>query len=399
MKELDDNLFKDFLPVSKLVNSVNITQDLLDVADAVSHDIFINNMPNTKLVDQFEAITKDTIDEMVEYGAVINTKKNTDNWVKTRIDPVFLGLCHKDKEPYSPKSIYNCYCAIAHYLKDNSLMHPYPNLFDETCYVSGLQVIIPREKNNTRGIKNLDNTGCKCEIPPDQDGKFTPVADILYYINKHPSGFITQEFFLQIACKKDNLRGIWFVDNSLGWYSYENMIREICKVTGISMYLRKITNYSLCHIAIQILTELNIATDHIMPFSGHRTLNSVMFYQTFMPQKESHDKDYGNKEESHDDGNKNKDANKKKRIPLAPLPSNIESNSYNSRKKCKVLKTPHDWSKPFKILYCTSSKQTSPALQESNNKDRNKPLNNSVMPQIDINNCKNISVNITIIYS
>ncbi|CAG8522230.1 16474_t:CDS:2, partial [Dentiscutata erythropus] len=231
-----------------------------------------------------------------------------------------------------------------------------------------------------------------------------------------------------------NLYGIWFVNNFLGWHSYENMIREICKVTGISIHLRKITNHSLRRTAIQILTELNVATDRIMPFSGHRTLNGVMSYQTFTPQvmhntvfliipdrnssefnnndkkedhnkeyssnqKESHYKDYGNKEESHNDGNKNEDANKKKKIPLAPLPSNVESNSHNSRKKRKVLKTPHDWSKPFKIPYRTSSKQTSPALQESNNKDHNKPLNNSVMPQININNCKNISVDITIKHS
>ncbi|CAG8766327.1 1057_t:CDS:2, partial [Racocetra persica] len=363
-----------------------------------------------------------------------------------------------DKEPYSPKSIYNCYCAIARYLKDNSLMHPRPNLFDETCYgkliksldgkIKKTQDLNPRSadksdslsfeevchilnhdelrddspqaltkrvyfwlcllcgfcggvtsnhsmrKNNAGGIKNLDNAGRKCEILPDQDGKFTPVTDILYYINKHPSGFITQEFFLRIACKKDNLRGIWFVDNSLGQHFHENMIHEICKITGISMHLRKITNHSLRRTAIQILTELNIAIDRIMPFSEHCTLNSVMSYQTFMPQvmyntvsliipdcnssefnnnnknedhnkeysgnqKENHDKDYGNKEEIYNDGNKNEDTNKK-----TPLPSNVELNSHNSKKKHKVLKTPHNWSKLFKILYRTSSKQTSPALQE-----------------------------------
>ncbi|CAG8735111.1 3718_t:CDS:2, partial [Dentiscutata erythropus] len=185
-----------------------------------------------------------------------------------------------------------------------------------------------------------------------------------------------------------NLHGIWFVDNSLGWHSHENMICKICKVTGILMHLRKITNHSLRHTAIQILTKLNVATDRIMPFLGHRTLNdrnSSEFNNNDKKedhnkeysgnQKESHDKDYGNKEESHDDGNKNEDANKKKRIPLALLPLNVESNSHNSRKS------------------------TSSALQESNNKDRNKPLNNSVMPQININNCKNISVNITIKHS
>ncbi|CAG8525399.1 37473_t:CDS:2, partial [Gigaspora margarita] len=231
------------------------------------------------------------------------------------------GLRRKDMKPYSPKSIYNCYCAIARCLKDNSLMYPRPNLFDETCYgtllksldgkikkiqdlnprsadksdplsfeevrhilnhdelrddspqaltkrvyfwlcllcgfrggdsqwlkithvtvtkYQGIQVIIPREKNNTGGIKKLDNTGRKCEIPPDQNGKFTPTADILYYMNKRPSGY--------------------------------------------------------------------------------RTLNGVMLYQTFMPQqkyfsdnKEDHSKEfldnkeeYDSKEESHNYNNKNK---------------------------------------------------------------------------------------------
>ncbi|CAG8848771.1 6492_t:CDS:1, partial [Racocetra persica] len=95
-----------------------------------------------------------------------------------------------------------------------------------------------------------------------------------------------------------------------------------------------------------ILTELNVATDCIMPFSGHRTLNGVMSYQTFTPQvmhntvsliipdhnfsefnnndkkedhnkeysgnqKENHNKNYSNKEEIHNDDNKNENANKK----------------------------------------------------------------------------------------
>ncbi|CAG8836936.1 7085_t:CDS:1, partial [Racocetra persica] len=120
-----------------------------------------------------------------------------------------------------------------------------------------------------------------------------------------------------------NLRGIWFVDNSLGRHSHENMIREICKVIGISMYLRKITNHSLRCTAIQIFTELNVVTNHIISFSGYHTLNGVMSYQTFTPQvmhntvsliipdcnssefnnndkKEDHNKEYsGNQKENH----------------------------------------------------------------------------------------------------
>ncbi|CAG8604523.1 18590_t:CDS:2, partial [Racocetra persica] len=392
---------------------------------------------------------------------------NTDNWVRvlkeyrssanldynitTILDTMqleqeliqfFLGLCCKDKEPYSPKSIYNCYYVIVRYLKDNSLMHPCSNLFDETCYgklIKSLDSKIKKTQDlNSRSADKSDSLS------------FEEVRHILNHDelrDDSPQALTKRVYFwLCLLCgfrgEKNNARGIknldnaghnlcgiWFVDNSLGRHSHKNMNREICKVTGISIHLRKITNYSLRRTAIQILTELNVATNHIMPFSGHRTLNSVISYQTFTPQvmhntvsliipdcnssefnnndkkedhnkeysgnqKENHDKDYGNKEEIHDDGNKNEDANKK-----TPLPSNVESNSHNSRKKCKVLKTSHDWSKPFKIPYHTSSKQTSPALQESNNKDCNKPLNNSVMPQININNCKNISVDITIKHS
>ncbi|CAG8568556.1 11665_t:CDS:2, partial [Diversispora eburnea] len=34
----------------------------------------------------------------------------------------FMALRRKDKQPYASTSTYNCYCAIAHYLRDNSLM-------------------------------------------------------------------------------------------------------------------------------------------------------------------------------------------------------------------------------------------------------------------------------------
>ncbi|CAG8475696.1 23459_t:CDS:2 [Gigaspora rosea] len=185
-------------------------------------------------------------------------------------------------KPYSPKSIYNCYCAIACYLKDNSLMYPRPNLFDETCYGTLLKSLDGKIKTiqdlNPRFADKSDS------LSFEENGKFTPIADILYYMNKHPSGFLVQEFFLRIAPRKDNLYSIWFVNSALGWHSHENMIHEICNVTGISMQLRKITNHSLRRTAIQILTELNVTADRIMPFSGHFTLNGVMSYQTFTPQ-------------------------------------------------------------------------------------------------------------------
>ncbi|CAG8829458.1 24435_t:CDS:2, partial [Gigaspora margarita] len=439
---------------SMLAKSSNSTQNLSDtiaynnnnnLSSAVSHDLFTDNLSNTKLVNRFEAMAEDTINKMVEYGAIKNTKKNTDNWVRvlkeyrflvnlnydittilemTQLEheliQFFLGLRCKDIKLYSPKSIYNCYCTIACYLKDNSLIYPRPNLFDETCYgillksldgkikkiqnlnprsanksdslsfeevcyilnhdelfykgdaqwlkityitvtkYQKIQVIIPREKNNAGGIKNLDNAGRKCEIPPDQNGKFTPVVDILYYMNKHPSGFLVQEFFLQIVSKKDR----------------------------------------------------------IMPFSGHRTLNSIILYQTFTSQvmhntvsliilycdssetlskntsqvnsdnKENHSKEFLDSKEEYD-----------KRIPLASLLSNTESNIHKPKKKRKVSKPLHNWSKPFKVLYHTSSNQTSPELQKSYNKDSDKSLNNCSIPQTNINNSKNISVKIMIKHS
>ncbi|RIB27819.1 hypothetical protein C2G38_2159545 [Gigaspora rosea] len=343
---------------------------------------------------------------MVEYSVVKNTKKNTNNWAQvlkeyrslvnldydvttileiTQLEheliQFFLGLRHKDMKPYSPKSIYNCYCAIACYLKDNSLMYPRPNLFDETCYGTLLKSSHILNHDELRddspqaltkrvyfwlcllcgfhgGIKNLDNVGRKCGIPLDQNGKFTPIADILYYMNKHPSGFLVQEFFLRIAPRKDNLYSIWFVNSALGWHSHENMIHEICNVTGISMQLRKITNHSLRRTAIQILTELNVTADRIMPFSGHFTLNV----------NSDNKEEYDSKEESHNYNNKNKKDNnsvkEKKRIPLASLPSNTESDIYIPKRSA------------------------SPELQKSHNEDSDKTLNNCSIPQININNCK-----------
>ncbi|CAG8691884.1 35232_t:CDS:1, partial [Racocetra persica] len=62
---------------SKLVESSNITQGLTNtieynLSDAVLDDISVGN-------DRFEVLTEDIINEMVEYGAVKNTKKN---WVR-----------------------------------------------------------------------------------------------------------------------------------------------------------------------------------------------------------------------------------------------------------------------------------------------------------------------------
>ncbi|CAG8760847.1 16094_t:CDS:2, partial [Racocetra fulgida] len=40
---------------------------------------------------------------------------------------------------------------------------------------NGLTVTIPREKNHAGGLKNLNNSGRVCRIPPDTQDKFTPV--------------------------------------------------------------------------------------------------------------------------------------------------------------------------------------------------------------------------------
>ncbi|CAG8848075.1 8065_t:CDS:1, partial [Racocetra persica] len=92
---------------------------------------------------------------------------------------------HDDSPQALTKRVYFWLCLLCGFCGGNAQQLKITHVI-VTKY-QGLQVIIPREKNNTRGIKNLDNAGRKCEISPDQDGKFTPVADILYYINKRPS--------------------------------------------------------------------------------------------------------------------------------------------------------------------------------------------------------------------
>ncbi|CAG8715740.1 5500_t:CDS:2, partial [Dentiscutata heterogama] len=144
-----------------------------------------------------------------------------------------------------------------------------------------IQVTIPQEKNHAGGLKNLTNASRSCEIPPDMNGKFIPVADILYYIYRRGQNFKSKEFFLKIAPNKDFIRGIWFHDATLGQHSHEKMIHEICRITGIDTNLKKITNHSLRRTSIQILTQLNVATDCIMAFSGHRSLGGVASYQSF----------------------------------------------------------------------------------------------------------------------
>ncbi|CAG8836417.1 11899_t:CDS:2, partial [Gigaspora margarita] len=77
-------------------------------------------------------------------------------------------------------------------------------------------------------------------------------------------------------------KGIWFYDAPLGRYTYEKMIREICQNMGVvNMNYKKIINHSIKRSAIQILTQLNVATDRIMAFSGHRSIGEVTSYQTF----------------------------------------------------------------------------------------------------------------------
>jgi len=80
-------------------------------------------------------------------------------------------------------------------------------------------------------------------------------------------------------------------------------------------------------------------------------------------------------------------------------------NSHNRRKKRKIQKNPHDWSEPFKIPYPISSNQANDSEDKSSNSITSKQAspefqdrfsNNSSIPQIYINNCKNISVDINI---
>lgn len=57
-------------------------------------------------------------------------------------------------------------------------------------------------------------------------------------------------------------------------------------MTGtVNMSLKKITIHSLRRTAIQILILLNVNTDRIMAFSGHRSLGGVTSYQTFLQKK------------------------------------------------------------------------------------------------------------------
>ncbi|CAG8786208.1 4027_t:CDS:2 [Gigaspora margarita] len=170
---------------------------------------------------RFVAPSQSDIDHTINYASVKNTSHNTKTWVNT-INQYFKDtnltgditqikdcseletILKKDGLFYAPKSIHNCYCGISRHLQMNSCQNPKLNILDKNQFSCLYSTIDGKIKLHLLedtpasityqvyfwlcllgrlrgGLKNLNNSGRVCQIPPDMDDKFAPVSDILYY--------------------------------------------------------------------------------------------------------------------------------------------------------------------------------------------------------------------------
>ncbi|CAG8631259.1 32894_t:CDS:2, partial [Racocetra persica] len=151
--------------------------------------------------------------------------------------------------------------------------------------------------------------------------------------------------------------------------------------------------------AIQILTQLNVTTDHIMVFSGHRSLGGVASYQTFTKEimnstvsmiilKQDLNQD------SYQDSNQDSGKLLLKSLPIDHHP--IRSKIFKS----KPFK-PYDISKPF-ISPVKKSKENIPKNVQENAQESFLPSNSNLIesaPKIMVENCKDCNIDIKISFN
>ena len=72
------------------------------------------------------------------------------NQLQEELIQFFQALNKKDKSPYAPTSIKNCFAAICRYLQDNSNISPVPDLYDEHMFPRLHKLLDGKIKKNTR---------------------------------------------------------------------------------------------------------------------------------------------------------------------------------------------------------------------------------------------------------
>ncbi|CAB4421146.1 unnamed protein product [Rhizophagus irregularis] len=131
----------------------------------------------------------------------------------------------------------------------------------------GYTVFIYCSKNNQRGFTENQGKADKLTLPSHPD--ITPFID--QYLSLRPH-YAEPDFYLQEIEEQFALRtGVWYKPNHVGSKRLNSFLNEICKITGVNLNGRKITNHSGRRALIQNCEKMGIPKEDIKLISRHRS--------------------------------------------------------------------------------------------------------------------------------
>ena len=90
-----------------------------------------------------------------------------------------------------------------------------------------------------------------------------------------------ENFFLRINKDLEELNdGKWYLPHHLGRDKLNNMLKQICEITGIDCENRRIVNHSIRKRTAQKLNDEGIDTQSIMNITLHKSLASLNCYRS-----------------------------------------------------------------------------------------------------------------------
>ncbi|RGB36861.1 hypothetical protein C1646_757642 [Rhizophagus diaphanus] len=176
----------------------------------------------------------------------------------------FANMSKKDGSDYSVNSVRASFAAINRFLQDNSKIKSI-DLYNNVRFKEIRKVVdgkIRYFSNNGKGeFKGSDSLEADeiIQILNHRllDG-FTPERLIRRNLQE-----IEEQFALRIR--------IWYKSNHIGSKRLNFFLNEICKITGINLSGRKITNHSEHCALIQNCEKMGISKEDIKLISRHRT--------------------------------------------------------------------------------------------------------------------------------
>ncbi|CAB4493812.1 unnamed protein product [Rhizophagus irregularis] len=131
----------------------------------------------------------------------------------------------------------------------------------------GYTVFIYCSKNNQHGFTENQGKADKLTLPSHPD--ITPFIDQYLSLRPHYTepDFYLQEIEEQFALRTD----VWYKPNHVGSKRLNSFLNEICKITGINLNGRKITNHSEHRALIQNCKKMGILKEDIKLISRHRS--------------------------------------------------------------------------------------------------------------------------------